>query len=115
MEDHHETIAKLKVQYAQEMSELKTSINLLLVEVRAQTSLYVQCQERIEMTVPAGDYDGHRRYHEAVIAKMEARSKMWQDVASSVAKWGVIGILTWLSWAIWHEFILQVFKSAGKV
>lgn len=39
------------------------------------------------------DYDGHRRYHEAMIAAATAQEKFWQELRLDIAKKGVWGLL----------------------
>jgi hypothetical protein len=104
----------LIVQHNEAIIEMKHSMDELLSGLRSHTELFAACQDRLIATVPDGDYDGHRRYHEAVIRKMEARSKLWQDVSSSVAKWGAVGIFAWISIAIYHEAIAIFLKGIGK-
>lgn len=53
--------------------------------------------------IPNGDADGHRRYHEAVIKKMEARAEVWLEVQKAVAKWGALGVVAWAATSMWHE------------
>lgn len=38
---------------------------------------------------PGGDWDGHRRYHESLITKAEARTKFYLDLRSDLAKKGL--------------------------
>lgn len=38
---------------------------------------------------PGGDWDGHRRYHETLIAKAEARARFYLDLRSDLAKKGL--------------------------
>jgi hypothetical protein len=54
---------------------------------------------------PAGDPDGHRRHHEAVIAKAEARAKFWQTMVIELSKWGLIGLAGWAVIALWQSFL----------
>lgn len=106
--DKHELQAvlyDLVAQHNEAIIGMNKSMVDLLAEMRAQSALYSACQETLASTVPDGDHDGHRRYHEAVIKKMEARAKLWQDVSSSVAKWGAIGILGWVGMSMWHEIL----------
>ena len=39
------------------------------------------------------DYDGHRRYHESMIAAAEAQAKFWHELRLDVAKKGIWGVL----------------------
>jgi hypothetical protein len=54
---------------------------------------------------PAGDPDGHRRHHEAVIAKAEASAKFWQTMITELSKWGLIGFAGWAAFALWQAFL----------
>lgn len=50
---------------------------------------------------PEGDHEAHRKYHETLIKAAEDRAAMWRDLRSSVAKWGVLGLLAWLTHQVW--------------
>jgi hypothetical protein len=39
------------------------------------------------------DFDGHRRYHESMIAAAEAQTLFWQELKLEIAKKGVWGLL----------------------
>lgn len=39
------------------------------------------------------DFEGHRRYHEAMIQAAEAQTRFWNELKLDVAKKGVWGIL----------------------
>ncbi len=40
------------------------------------------------------DFDGHRRYHESMIAAATAQEQFWRELKLEVAKKGVWGLLT---------------------
>jgi hypothetical protein len=40
------------------------------------------------------DFEGHRRYHEAMIKAASAQEQFWQDLKLEIAKKGVWGLLT---------------------
>jgi hypothetical protein len=50
---------------------------------------------------PDGDWEGHRRYHEAVIKKMEARTKFYDDLRGDLAKKGLWAVILTMAAAIW--------------
>src|SRR5471032_1488814 len=50
---------------------------------------------------PGGDWDGHRRYHEAVIKKLEARAKLFEELRSHLLKNGLWVGLGFVAWALW--------------
>lgn len=39
------------------------------------------------------DYDGHRRYHEQMIAAAEAQTEFWRELRLDIAKKGIWGLL----------------------
>lgn len=39
------------------------------------------------------DFDGHRRYHESMIAAAEAQTQFWRELKLEIAKKGVWGLL----------------------
>lgn len=54
---------------------------------------------------PEGDPTGHRKHHEAVIAKAESRAKFWQKMLEEITKYGLIGLLGWLAITAWSAFL----------
>jgi C4-dicarboxylate-specific signal transduction histidine kinase len=57
---------------------------------------------------PAGDFDGHRRYHEAVIEWRELRNKLVREALIKVAQAGSLAAFGWVALAIWQSFKLTV-------
>lgn len=57
---------------------------------------------------PGGDWEGHRRYHEAMIKRVEARSKLYEDLRSELAKKGLWALILTLGAAIWFYFKSKV-------
>jgi hypothetical protein len=49
---------------------------------------------------PAGDIDGHRRYHESLIEWRELRNKVIRECLIQVAKAGLIGAFGWMFWTL---------------
>lgn len=54
---------------------------------------------------PEGDPKGHRKHHEAVIAKAEARAEFWKKLSFEISKGGLLGFLTWALYALWQYFL----------
>jgi hypothetical protein len=50
---------------------------------------------------PDGDWEGHRRYHEAVIKKMEARTKFYDELRAELAKKGMWALILMMGAALW--------------
>lgn len=53
---------------------------------------------------PGGDWEGHRRYHEAVIKRMEARTDLYRELRSEVAKKGLWALIVMGCTAFWFYF-----------
>src|ERR1700761_3001234 len=51
---------------------------------------------------PGGDWDGHRRYHETLIERAEARTKFYDDLRAELAKKGMWALLALLGVALWQ-------------
>lgn len=51
---------------------------------------------------PGGDIDGHRRYHEAVIERIELRNAMVRAALVKMAQTGALAATGWLVVAVWR-------------
>ena len=51
---------------------------------------------------PAGDPQGHRSYHEALIDQNKQRRDFWAKLTFELTKWGIIGFLGWAVIQLWH-------------
>lgn len=54
---------------------------------------------------PAGDPDGHRKHHEAVIKAAEEKAEFWKKMRISVTSWGLLGVLGWLLLLAWNGLL----------
>ncbi|WP_430230466.1 hypothetical protein [Paraburkholderia tropica] len=57
---------------------------------------------------PGGDWDGHRRYHETLIERAEARAKFYNDLRAELAKKGVWALIALIGIALWQYFKSKV-------
>lgn len=57
---------------------------------------------------PAGDTDGHRRYHETVIEWRELRNKIVRECLINAAKAGFLAAIGWLLYAIWVAIKMEL-------
>jgi hypothetical protein len=57
---------------------------------------------------PGGDWEGHRRYHETLIEKAEARTKFYEDLRGELAKKGMWALIVLLGLALWQYFKSKV-------
>lgn len=54
---------------------------------------------------PTRDVEGHRLYHESVIERNKELADFFKKLAFELAKWGLIGVLTFLIYAAWTKFL----------
>jgi len=80
----------------------------MLTRISAQISDNTRKTEQILTAFPAGDTDGHRRYHESVIEWQELRNRVVRDALVQAGKAGLLGGLGWLAFAIWQSLKLTV-------
>lgn len=80
----------------------------MLTEVRdSQRAMVIQVST-LAAAFPGGDTDGHRRYHEAVIERLELRNKLIREALVKVAQAGAVAGMGWLLLAIWQAFKITI-------
>lgn len=80
----------------------------LLLTIHDELAENTRKTNQILQAFPAGDIDGHRRYHESVIEWRELRNKMVREALIKVAQAGSVAAFGWLALAIWQSFKLTV-------
>lgn len=60
---------------------------------------------------PDGDAEAHRRYHEAVIERIELRNKIIREALVKVAGSGALAGTAWLVYALWQAFVVSVHRG----
>lgn len=78
-----------------------TNISAAIADNTAKT-------EQLLRAFPAGDTDGHRRYHEAVIEWRELRNKLVREALIKITQAGALAAFGWLALAIWQSFKMTV-------
>lgn len=66
--------------------------------------------EQLLSAFPSSDTEGHRRYHQAVIERIELRNKMINEALIQCAKVGGVAAIGWLLWAVWIAVKHEVTK-----
>ncbi len=64
--------------------------------------------QKLSQGFPAGDIEGHRRYHEAVIEWRELRNKLVREALIKVAGAGAIGACGFIALAIWQSIKVTI-------
>lgn len=80
----------------------------LLIAIRDELASNTRTTEKLLQAFPAGDIDGHRRYHEAVIEWRELRNKLVREALIKVAQAGSLAAFGWVALALWQSFKLTV-------
>ena len=95
----------LLAQQNQKLDDLTEVVRDTANELRAHADGETARIAAIEAGFPDGDPDGHRRYHEAEIKRIEARVEFWSKLRLSVTQWGLVGFIGWVLVSLWHEFL----------
>ncbi len=64
--------------------------------------------EKLMNGFPNRDPDSHRRYHEAIIARMELRNKLVREALTKAAGAGAIAGTGWIAYAIWQALKFSI-------
>ena len=59
-------------------------------------------EERISKTVPGGDIEAHRQYHEEIMETRKKRAQLYTNLTENTLKTIVIGILMFVVNAVWE-------------
>lgn len=95
----------LLAQQNQKLDDLNEAVRDTANELRAHADGETARIAAIAAGFPDGDPDGHRRYHEAEIKRIEARAEFWSKLRLSVTQWGLVGFIGWVLVSLWHEFL----------
>lgn len=65
-------------------------------------------EEKIDAVMagfPGDDPLGHRRYHEADIERVKARTEFFRKLFFELSKYGLLGLSGWLFMLAWRAFL----------
>lgn len=99
MPPHNEVVAA--IQSLQEDLNTRHGENVTRHEVTdKKVDEAIRRIDDLHKAFPGGDWDGHRRYHEAVIKSIEDRAKFYQDLRNDLAKKGLWALIVGLATAV---------------
>lgn len=107
MEGHREiveAISELKADLDQRHGENITAQAVSAAKVNE----LLRGVDELRRAFPDGDWDGHRRYHEAIIKKLEAREQFYLDLRGELAKKGLWAVIAMLGVALWAFFKAKI-------
>ncbi|MFM0638088.1 hypothetical protein PQQ63_15405 [Paraburkholderia metrosideri] len=73
-----------------------------LQELDVKVNVAIDRIDDLHRAFPGGDWEGHRRYHETLIEKAEARTKFYDDLRAELAKKGMWALIALLGLALWQ-------------
>jgi hypothetical protein len=59
---------------------------------------------KLNNAFPAGDVEGHRRYHDALIEDFQTRKRLVQTLKEKTVIAIIWSLCVWVVMACWHEF-----------
>jgi hypothetical protein len=91
-----------------EMRDAQRQMILVVEDVKQRDLNDRAAIDKIMAGFPAGDFEGHRRYHESVIEWRELRNKLVREALIKVAQGGALAGAGWIALAIWKAFKITV-------
>ena len=67
--------------------------------------LATEVAKMMSAAFPEGDPTGHRKIHEADIERAKSKAAFWKKMAEEIIKYGLIGFLSWMCFAVWAAFL----------
>ncbi|SAL47524.1 hypothetical protein AWB74_02141 [Caballeronia arvi] len=99
-----DALDKLRDEIGQRHTENTSSLEVLEKDLK----VVIERVDDLAKGFPGGDADGHRRAHEALIQRAEARARFYEDLRGELAKKGLWALLALLGVALWQYFKTKV-------
>lgn len=80
----------------------ETQRDAMILEIRDSLAENTRKTEQILKAFPGDDTEGHRRYHQAIIERLEQRNRIVQSCLEKAAQAGVIAGMGWVLLAIYN-------------
>jgi len=90
--------------------QLGQSLNAKHVENKTELITLRKEVHDLRRAFPGGDPEGHRRYHESLIERLELRNSMIRAALVQAAKVGGLGAIGWVAYALWTAFKMELRK-----
>lgn len=71
----------------------------------AHEAVKAAVKEAMASAFPAGDPDGHRRHHEAVIKQAEEQAALFKKMREALMQYGLLGFVGWAFYSLWNSFL----------
>lgn len=80
----------------------------LLLAIRDNLALNTAKTDQLLRAFPNGDIEGHRRYHEAMLERLELRNTLVRAALVKLAQAGALAAFGWVLLALWQAFKITV-------
>lgn len=90
-------VARMDTRLGREHAENRTDNADFKREVRDKL-------DELRKAFPGDDPEGHRRFHEALIAESAARKAFWSDLRGRLLEKGIWAVIVFLAAASWYYF-----------
>ena len=97
-------IIALITEVHKDVKELSSTLSTHMKEETQE--LAAEVAKLMTLAFPEGDPTGHRKYHEASIAKAESSAAFWKKMQFELSRAGLLGFLGWAAFALWKSFLL---------
>lgn len=85
-----------------EIGQRHTENTSTLEMLEKKVDLAIQGVDDLHKAFPGGDWEGHRRYHETLIAKAEARARLYEKLLEELTKKGLLALFALVAVAVWQ-------------
>ncbi|WP_175982547.1 hypothetical protein [Caballeronia zhejiangensis] len=99
-----DALNKLRDEIGQRHVENTSSIEVIEKDLK----VVIERVDDLTKGFPDGDPEGHRRAHEVLIRKAEARAKFYEDLRAKLVERGLLALLGLLGVALWQYFKTRV-------
>lgn len=86
------------------------AIDRMRSEIESQLQSLKGTCDYLESGYPLSDPDGHRRFHEAIIARQKLRNEIVKDAVAHAAKAGLLSGIAFFVWLIWLYLKSEISK-----
>lgn len=62
----------------------------------------------VSAAFPAGDFEGHRRYHQSLIDVLEERRALYRSLKEKSIMGIIWAAVVWIGIAVWHEILSMI-------
>ncbi len=98
-------VSEIHASFAKSLDEFKVFLH---EHEKKDLACYDEFKEVISKSFPNGDTNGHRAYHENVIAWYELRNSLVREALGMAVKTGGIAAAGWICFALWQAAKMSI-------